>query len=204
MNSEAIASALWGAPEQASPAESMLGSGKAPEPAQEAPKPVAEAIEEPTSAAAAALWGMNADQVPDDQHYPELTGLYDELEHADRLAGEEVDVEAFKASSTALQAFAVDAGMGRQHVGTLMTAAEAAIANPITSAESLAARNEACINSLRGAWGKNFDQNMAHAKAEAARLTRSVPGAAEVLNLGAGSDPALVKVLADAGRARRK
>lgn len=201
MSLESIANALWGAPESAIPADSILGSGKAPEPAQEAPKP--EVIKEPTSAADA-LWGMNADQVPEDQHYPELTGLYDELEHADRLAGEEVDVEAFKASSTSLQAFAVDAGMGRQHVSALMTAAKAAIANPITSAESLAARNEACTNSLRAAWGKNFDQNMAYAKAEAAHLTKSVPGAAEVLSLGAGSDPTLVKVLADAGRARRK
>lgn len=203
MSNESIATTLWGAPEQTSSDDTILGTGKAPEPPKEAPQAVPEAIEQP-DAVANALYGMSDAQVPEGGAYPEVRDLYDSLERVERLDGEEVDADAYKASSSALQAFATEAGMGRAHVSTLMTAAKAAMDYPITSPEALQARNERCLSELRAAWGKDFDKNMAFAKAEADRLSRSVPYAYQVLNMGAGSDPALVKVLAEAGRARRK
>src|SRR5690606_28374875 len=107
--------------------------------------------------------------------------FYESMEREDRINGEEVDSNAFHASSTALQQFAVEAGFGRDHIRALMSAAKDAVSNPITSYENLQARNERCLSTLRAAWGSEFDQNLAYAKAEAARLSRSVPNAGQVL-----------------------
>jgi len=85
-----------------------------------------------------------------------------------------------------------------------MTTVNDTVTAPITSLEQLEARNERCLSSLRTSWGSEFDQNMAYAKAEAARLINTVPNAGKVLDMGAGSDPALVKLLAEAGRTRAR
>jgi hypothetical protein len=204
MDYESIANAFYGTPvTQPEAPDSLLGSGKAPEPVSEAPEANIEEMSW-TESAAEAFYGMSENQVPADQHYPELADFYESMEREDRINGEEVDGEAFHASSSALQQFAAEAGFGRDHMRALMSAAKDAVSNPITSYENLQARNERCLSTLRAAWGSEFDQNLGYAKAEAARLSRSVPNAGQVLDMGAGSDPALVKLLADAGRSRAR
>ena len=204
MDYESIANAFYGTPVTPPDApDSLLGSGKAPEPVNQAPEAHIEQTSL-TDSIAESFYGMSENQVPSDQHYPELADFYESMEREDRINGEEVDSNAFHASSTALQQFAVEAGFGRDHIRALMTAAKDAVSNPITSYENLQARNEHCLSTLRAAWGSEFDRNLAYAKAEAARLSRSVPNAGQVLDMGAGSDPALVKLLADAGRTRAR
>lgn len=204
MDYESIANAFYGTPVTPPDApDSLLGSGKAPEPVSQAPEAHIEQTSL-TDSIAESFYGMSENQVPSDQHYPELADFYESMEREDRINGEEVDSNAFHASSTALQQFAVEAGFGRDHIRALMTAAKDAISNPITSYESLQARNERCLSTLRAAWGSEFDRNLGYAKAEAARLSRSVPNAGQVLDMGAGSDPALVKLLAEAGRTRAR
>jgi hypothetical protein len=204
MDYESIANAFYGTPITPPDApESLLGSGNAPEPVIESPDshiedtPAAESI-------ADAFYGMSAHQVPADQHYPELADFYESMEREDRINGEEVDSAAFHASSTALQQFAAGAGLGRDHMRALMTAAKDTVTAPITSYEQLQTRNEHCLSSLRASWGNEFEQNMAYAKAEATRLINTVPNAGKVLDMGAGSNPELVKLLADAGRTRAR
>lgn len=126
------------------------------------------------------------------------------MARGDRVNGEEVDSAAFRASSEALQQFAVDTGLGLAHMSTMMSAAKDAVSNPIASIADLEARNAHCLSTLKSAWGTSFDQNLAYAKGEAARLCKTVPNAGQMLDLGAGSDPALVKLLADAGRSRAR
>lgn len=204
MDYESIANAFYGTPVTPPDApDSLLGSGKAPEPVSQAPEAHIEQTSL-TDSIAESFYGMSENQVPADQHYPELSDFYESMEREDRINGEEVDSNAFHASSTALQQFAVEAGFGRDHIRALMSAAKDAVSNPITSYENLQARNERCLSTLRAAWGSEFDRNLAYAKAEAARLSRSVPNAGQVLDMGAGSDPALVKLLADAGRTRAR
>lgn len=204
MDYESIANAFYGTPVTPPDApDSLLGSGKVPEPVSQAPEAHIEETSS-TESIAESFYGMSENQVPADQHYPELADFFESMEREDRINGEEVDGEAFHASSTALKQFAADAGFGRDHIRALMTAAKDAISNPITSYESLQARNEHCLSTLRATWGSDFDRNLAYAKAEAARLSRSVPNAGQVLDMGAGSDPALVKLLADAGRTRAR
>lgn len=204
MDYESIANAFYGTPVTPPDApDSLLGSGKAPEPVSPAPEAPIEEMSW-TESAAEAFYGMSEHQVPADQHYPELSDFYESMEREDRINGEEVDSAAFHASSTALQQFAAEAGFGRDHMRALMTAANDTVTAPITSIEQLEARNERCLSSLRTSWGSEFDQNMAYAKAEAARLINTVPNAGKVLDMGAGSDPALVKLLADAGRTRAR
>jgi len=204
MDYESIANAFYGTPVTPPDApDSLLGSGKAPEPVNQAPEAHIEQTSL-TDSIAESFYGMSENQVPSDQHYPELADFYESMEREDRINGEEVDSNAFHASSTALQQFAVEAGFGRDHIRALMSAAKDAVSNPITSYENLQARNERCLSTLRAAWGSEFDRNLAYAKAEAARLSRSVPNAGQVLDMGAGSDPALVKLLADAGRTRAR
>ncbi|QUE74390.1 hypothetical protein [Stutzerimonas stutzeri] len=204
MDYESIANAFYGTPITPPEApDSLLGTGKTPEPVSRASEAPIEELSW-TESAAEAFYGMSENQVPADQHYPELSDFYESMEREDRINGEEVDGEAFHASSTALQQFAAEAGFGRDHMRALMTAAKDAISNPITSYQSLQARNEHCLSTLRATWGSEFDRNLAYAKAEAARLSRSVPNAGQVLDMGAGSDPALVKLLAEAGRTRAR
>lgn len=207
MDYESIANAFYGTP-ATPPAEeqSLLSDGKAPEPPALQPEPAHEPEDRAAliEQAADAFYGPSQDQVPTDGHYPEAEDLYSALEREDRMSGEEVDAQAFQASSTALQAFAAEAGLGRPHMQTLLEAAKQAMESPISSLESLETKNANCLAELRSAWGSRFDENLAYAKAEADRLTRAVPYAYEVLNMGAGSNPALVKIMADAGRARAR
>jgi len=204
MDYESIANAFYGTPVTPPDApDSLLGSGKAPEPVSQAPDAHIDETSS-TESIAEAFYGMSENQVPADQHYPELSDFYENMEREDRINGEEVDGEAFHASSTALQQFAAEAGFGRDHMRALMTTVNDTVTAPITSLEQLEARNERCLSSLRTSWGSEFDQNMAYAKAEAARLINTVPNAGQVLDMGAGSDPALVKLLADAGRTRAR
>lgn len=148
--------------------------------------------------------GPDARQAPHGGHYPEAAELYDQLEREDRINGEEVDSESFYASSQGLQQYSAEAGLNGSHVRALMDAARDAMDNPISSLDDLEARNERCLKELRGVWGDRFEENLRYAKSEADRLTAKVPYAHEVLITGAGSNPALVKILADAGRARAK
>jgi len=204
MDYESIANAFYGTPVTPPEApDSLLGTGKTPEPVSQAPEAHIEQTSL-TDSIAESFYGMSENQVPSDQHYPELADFYESMEREDRINGEEVDSNAFHASSTALQQFAVEAGFGRDHIRALMNAAKDAVSNPITSYENLQARNERCLSTLRAAWGSEFDRNLGYAKAEAARLSRSVPNAGQVLDMGAGSDPALVKLLAEAGRTRAR
>src|SRR5690606_28903684 len=128
---------------------------------------------------------------------------YSDMQREDRLNDEEVNYEEFTASSKALREFAMDAGMGRQHVSTLLEAARLAMNSPIAP-ENLPAHNERVLSELRSDWGKSFDENLAYAQAEATRLARTVPYAQEVLMLGAGSNREFIKVMADSGRARAR
>lgn len=207
MDYHALAGAFYGEP-AATPPEgaSLLGGGQLPDPPV-APEP--QATTEPEEAAptaddrAEAMYGMGPDQVPDEGHYPEVESLYSDMQREDRMSDEEVDYQEFAESRNALQQFAVDAGMGRQHVGTLMEAAKLAMDSPIAP-ENLDAHNERVLSDLRSDWGKKFDENLAYAQAEATRLAQAVPYAQEVLTLGAGSNREFIKVMADSGRARAR
>lgn len=196
-----MAGAFYGTPDTSQGDDSLLGNGKAPEAISEAPTPSSEDLE---VSDADTFYGAGAEQVPPDHHYPELTDFYESMERGDRVNGEEVDSAAFRASSEALQQFAVETGLGLAHMSTMMSAAKDAVSNPIASLADLEARNAHCLATLKSAWGTSFDQNMAYAKGEAARLCKTVPNAGQMLDLGAGSDPALVKLLAEAGRTRSR
>ena len=149
-----------------------------------------------------ALYGMKQGQVP--SSYPEISELYDGFQEQDRHDNEDVDTAAYQASRDALQQFAISAGMGRTHVQTLISAARDAVSSPATSVEALEAKATHCEKVLREAWRGDYQSNLQIAKAEAKRLMNSVPHAREVLEMGAGSNPDLVKMLAEAGRARRR
>lgn len=132
------------------------------------------------------------------QIYSKLTSFYAGLKQ------DEDDAAELRASSEALQRYAVNAGMSQEQVGVLVSAAEGALSNPIASRDDLQTRNERCLEALDAAWGNELAQNLAYAKAEAEHLAQSVPNAGEVLRIGAGSDPALVKLMADIGIARAR
>lgn len=207
MDYETLAGAFYGEPAASPPEDaSLLGGGQLPDPPA-APEP--QATTEPEEAAptaddrAEAMYGMGPDQVPDGGHYPEVESLYSNMQREDRLNDEEVNYEEFAESSNALREFAVDAGMGRQHVSVLMDAAKLAMDTPIAP-ENLPEHNERVLSELRSDWGKKFDENLAYAQAEATRLAQSVPYAQEVLMLGAGSNREFIKVMADSGRARAR
>ena len=95
MDYESIANAFYGIPVTPPDApDSLLGSGKAPEPARQAPEAPIEELPW-TESAAEAFYGMSENQVPADQHYPELSDFYESMEREDRINGEEVDSNAF-------------------------------------------------------------------------------------------------------------
>ena len=149
-----------------------------------------------------ALFGMSQAQVP--SSYPEIAELYDGLQEQERLEDLDVDTEAYQTSRDALQDFAISAGMGRGHVQTIISAARDAMNNPATTVEALEAKATHCEKVLREVWRGDYERNLQIAKTEAKRLMNRVPHSREVLEMGAGSNPDLIKVLAEAGRARRR
>tara|TARA_R110000822_G_scaffold173299_2_gene312905 strand:+ start:5320 stop:5949 length:630 start_codon:yes stop_codon:yes gene_type:complete len=207
MDTESLVNAFYGTPEAPpTPDATLLSGGDTTEkPAQLEEQPAASPVPDESAVDMAdILYGPGEGQVPEGGHYPEVDELYGGIENEDRVNGEEVNSEEFHASNQGLQQFAADAGLGRSHIRTLMDAAREAMDNPISSHESLEARNNSCLAELRQAWGGRFDENLKLAEAEANRLTAMVPYAHEVLVAGAGSNPALIKILADAGRARAR
>lgn len=118
--------------------------------------------------------------------------------------GDQETVEAYKESQKALTEYTRDAWMRDEQTQALMKSAAAVMKSPVTDPATIASRSASAAQALRQEWGADYAQNLAMAKAEAKRLIDRVPGAREVLDLGAGNDPAVIRALAAAGRERKQ
>lgn len=118
--------------------------------------------------------------------------------------GDQETVEAYKESQKALTEYTRDAWLRDEHTKALMLSAQAVMQSPVTDPAVIAQRAASAAQQLRKEWGADYEQNLAAAKAEARRLMERVPGAREVIDLGAGNDPAVIRALAIAGKERKQ
>jgi len=128
-----------------------------------------------------------------------LGSAFDSLEHEARSEGDTDTAEALREGRREAAALLAELQVPTHEAKTIAIAL-AEVARSPQSPEALEVHRERAATTLRAEWGDRYDSELRVARAAYAHASRRLPWLAELIEAGAGNNPAVIRAFAGMGR----